>query len=480
MHSHFRVVLGTVGAIAALMIAILGFHLGGTGALKFGVYSPLLGAFTGGTLILVSTTIPFGWKEKAEPWLGREQIAWMLIGGGCIAWGIGECFWRYYVAHGDAPFPSLADFGYSSFAPLVFWGLLWQPSTKTSHRQIFLLLDSLIAMGALLSIGWFFLLGPLAQTPAESLLAKFLSLYYPTTDIALLSYITFLLLRGHDRIYLARARRISLIVIGVGLGIYAISDFFFNILQNMGQPVDGIWIDLGWPLGIMTMGIAAYLRRFLPSSTPASDQELQETETIRLRSGPAQAVPYLLLAVLFILLAFNVFSTDAVQQSIRPVLIVATLAVVSLVIIRQIVTIRENERLMVEQVATLKKLEMVYQGIEKSKTELEAGVTLLKEVQTRLANGDVRARASMMSGDLWPLANGLNLMADRMMRSEQQQRYAQKAIKALGDLNMALEQRDSKTRFVLPASCLDAPPEVQHLLVVMGLKATPGTPPLRR
>jgi len=462
------------------MIALLGFHIGGEGAVKVGVYSPLLGAFIGGTMILISAGLPFGFGEKAEPWLGREQMAWLLTGAGCIAWGIGECFWRYYVAHGESPFPSLADFGYSSFAPLVFLGLLLQPSSKTAQKRVFLLLDSLISMGALLSIGWFFLLGPLAQTPAESTLAKFLSLYYPTTDIALLSYITFLLLRGHDPVYQSNARRISLIIVGFGLGIYAISDFLFNILENIGQPVEGVWIGLGWPLGIMTIGIAAYLRRFLPASASANDQEQHEAEFIKPSSGLAQAVPYLLLGVLFIVLVFNVLSSDAVQQYIRPVLIVATLAVVSLVIVRQIVTIRENQRLMREQVMTLRKLELVYQEMEKRKTELEAGVGHLKEVQTRLANGDVRARASIMSGDLWPLANGLNLMADRMMRSEQQQRYSQKTIQALSDLSSALEQRESWGRFVLPASCMDASPELHHLLVVMGIKATSGNPPPRR
>jgi hypothetical protein len=297
----------------------------------------------------------------------------------------------------------------------------------------------------------------------------------------LLSCVIFLLLRGHDRVYLARARRVSLLVVGLGLSVYAASDFVFNVLVNMGLPVEGIWIDLGWPLGIMTIGVAAYLRRFLPASTAGSDEEKQEVRRTRqLSFGPAQAVPYLLLALLFLVLAINVFSSDKTQQDIRPVLIVATLLVVGLVIVRQVVTIRENERLMQEQVAIHKQLEQVYQDISRRKAELETGVTHLKDVQTRLANGDVRARASIINGDLWPLANGLNLMADRMMRSEQRQKYAQKAIKALGDLSLALEQRGNRIPFVLPASCLDAPPELHHLLRVMGLKPASRTPPLQR
>jgi len=144
-------------------------------------------------------------------------------------WGIGECFWRYFLALGQNPFPSIADLGYSSFPVLVFLGLLLQPSSGTGHRRSLVLLDSLISMGAILAIAWFLLLGALAQAPGEANLAKFLGLYYPTTDMALLSCVVFLLLRGQGGAYQATARRISLLVIGGGLCIFATSDFLFNV-----------------------------------------------------------------------------------------------------------------------------------------------------------------------------------------------------------------------------------------------------------
>ena len=104
----------------------------------------------------------------------------------------------------------------------------------------------------------------------------------------------------------------------------------------------------------------------------------------------------------------------------------------------------------------------MHQDVEKRKGELEEGVSHLKEIQTRLAHGDVRARAQIMSGDLWPLATGLKSMADRMMRSEHNQKYAQKLIRAVGDLSVALEGRGNNSRsfFLLPVSkfqsCIDS------------------------
>jgi hypothetical protein len=93
MRSHLRAIIGSVVGVGVLMIFILGFHLGGDGILKVGLYSQLLGAFIGGTLALLSANIRFQPEETAVPWLGRERLAWTFIGCGCILWGIGECFW---------------------------------------------------------------------------------------------------------------------------------------------------------------------------------------------------------------------------------------------------------------------------------------------------------------------------------------------------------------------------------------------------
>jgi hypothetical protein len=475
MPAHSRVVLGSVIGVGVLMIFLLGFHVGVEGPLAIGNFSPLLGAFIGGTLVLVCVNRPIRQKEDVEPWPGRERLAWILIGCGCIAWGIGESFWRYYEAIGQNPFPSLADLGYSSFPPLVFAGLLLQPSSRSGQRHTFLLLDSLVAMGALLSIAWFLLLGSLAQTPAESLLAKVLGLYYPTADIALVSCIVFLLLRGSGDSYQASARRISLFVIILGLCLFAFSDFLFNVQNNIGTYVEGTWVDLGWPLGMMTLGVAAYLRRFLPATSDEALEQQLKQRTQQLRFGPAQALPYLPLVVLFCILVYNVLSPANTQQSIRPVLVVATMIVVALVLARQILTMLDNMRLVRKQIATLQELEGINKSIAERNATLEAGVTHLKDIQTRLANGDVRARAYIMNGELWPLAIGLNLMADRMMRSERNQTDAQKVARAVVDFSQALERRRSGIPVVLPASCLHVP-EIHRLLLALDMKPAPETP----
>ncbi|MBV9256622.1 MAG: hypothetical protein JO215_01245 [Ktedonobacteraceae bacterium] len=473
MRSHSRVVLGLVIGIGTLMILILGFHVGGTELFAVGNFSPLVGALIGGALILICVNLPQHQTENGGSWLTQERLAWGLIGCGCIAWAIGESFWRYYRALGQNPFPSLADFGYASFPPLVLAGLILQPSVRNDQRREFVLLDSLIATGALLSIAWFLLLGPLAQTPVESMFAKALGLYYPTMDTLLLSCTVFLLLRESDDASSASARRISLLIAGIGLWVFASSDFIFNVQENLGTYMEGTWIDLGWPLGMMAMGVAAYLRRFLPVSPAKSFEQVLKRRTRLLPFGPAQALPYLLLVVLLCVMTFNVLSSNSIQQSIRPVLVGATMIVVGLVLARQLFTLRDNAQLVLKQTATLQELGRVNQSIVERNALLEAGITHLKEIQTRLANGDVRARARLMDGELWPLATCLNLMADRMMRLERSQSYAQQIAKAVEDLNQVLEHKRNEMPMVIPASCLHLP-ELHHLLLALGMKSPSG------
>ena len=155
MRSQARTLMKGVVWVAAAMVVIVVLHLGGPFALRLGQFSPLLGAFIGGTLVLASVFTPMSSREDAEPWTGHEQMAWTLIGFGIILWGLGETFWRYYISIGQSPFPSVADIGYSSFPPLVFIGLLLQPSPGSGSRRILLLMDSLISMGSILAIAWY-------------------------------------------------------------------------------------------------------------------------------------------------------------------------------------------------------------------------------------------------------------------------------------------------------------------------------------
>lgn len=466
-------VVKVVGWIAAAMIVIVVFHLGGAFAHRVGQFSPLTGAFIGGSLTLVSVLWPMRKRENVEPWVKSEQIAWVLIGCGVLMWGFGESFWRYYISIGQQPFPSTADIGYSSFPPLMFLGLMLMPSPGAGSRRLLLALDSLIAMGSILAIAWYLLLGSLAQMPGEANLAKFLGLYYPVADMALLSCVVFLVLRGQGRTYLATARRAGLLAIGLGLCFFVFSDFVFNVQNNAGTYVEATWIDLGWPLGMMTIGVAAYLRRFLPATPVEVIEERMDRLAQHNGFGFSRYVPYLLLSLLFIALTANVLSTDSGQVAIRPVLLFATMGVVALVVARQLLTLLDNARLTARQAEALEDLERANrriaeqsQHIAEHNEELERGILHLKHIQAQLANGNLQARAELTGGALLPLAGSLNLMAERLMRLGQATAYTRRLLRSLSELSQTIEHTPVGVTLGVPASCHEFV-EINRLLVAL-------------
>ncbi|HET8841846.1 MAG TPA: hypothetical protein VFN35_10280, partial [Ktedonobacteraceae bacterium] len=463
-------------------------HLGGAVSLRVGQFAPLIGAFIGGTMVLLSVFSSIRRGENAEPWIGREKLGWMLIGLGIVVWGIGDSIWRYYISIDQAPFPSSADIAYSLFPLLIFTGLLLQPPAESGGKRVLVVMDSLISMGSILAIAWYLLLGSLAQAPGEADLAKFLGLYYPISDTALLSCIIFLLLRGQGHTYHATARRTGLLLVGLGLCFFVTSDFIFNIQNNAGTYVEATWIDMGWPLGMMTMGVAALFRRFTPATPSYVIEERVERNQLRNLFSPTQLVPYILLSLLMLALALNIISGDPNQLAIRPVLFFATIGVVALVVARQIFTLWENSQLARQQAEALVNLSRANQRVAEQaqeiadhNAELERGIIHLKDTQAQLANGNLKARASLSSGMLLPLAGSLNLMAERLMRLGQMNVYTQRLMRALSDFCLAMERSPAGAPLVIPASCNEFT-EINRIILSIqskgGLVALPATNPL--
>ena len=458
------------------MVGIVVLHLGGVFALRVGQFAPVVGAFIGGILAFGSASVRRNSHEKTEAWIGFEQLSWLLIGLGIIMWGVGDSFWRYYVSIGQAPFPSIADAGYTVFPLFAFVGLLLLPRPGAQTKRLVLLMDSLIAMGSLFALSWYFLLGTLAQAPGEASLGKFLGLYYPAADTALISCIIFLLLRGQGRVYQSTARRMSLLLVGLGLCFFVTSDFLFNVQNNAGTYVEATWVDLGWPLGMLTIGIAAYLRRFLPATPEHIIQERMEQGTNENSFGPSQFVPYALLVLLFLALSLDILTNNPAQQALRPVLLFATLGVVVLVIARQVFTIWENKQLAQQQTEALEHLERANRRIEEQahqlndyNVELERGIEHLKDVQAHIANGHLKARANLTHGALLPLAASLNLMAERLARLGQNNTYAIRLTQGLAELSRAFERHMRGEPFVIPESCAELL-EINRLLVAMRMR----------
>jgi hypothetical protein len=414
-------------------------------------------------------------RSDMEPWIGKGRLSWTLIGCGLFLWALGDSFWQYTIASsGHSQYPSLADIGFASSGLVMLCGLIVLPSARQSARQwLFLILDSFIITGSLFALAWYIIVGLLVQRDTNDLV-KIFSLFYPTIDVLLLSFVAFLLMRGRSQIYQAIARWVSLWLLCLGLCCIAIADFNFNIQQGLAvSSLD--FLDIGWPIGMLTIALGAYLRCAIPASSPLLVEQCIRTTCKRKFSGLVRSFPYILLAVHFIVLSANVLSDSSLQIKLRPVLLAVTLIVITLVMVRQAITSYDNavlarrQAIALEELARIKRqIELQAKAMEKKNAEILFGIEHLKGVQARLANGNWWVRSTLTGGDLLPLSTSLNLMADRLQHLVAAEENAQSLWVALSDLVVALVRHHAGGPLVVSASTSEIP-QIRYLLSMLAL-----------
>ncbi|MDH3398928.1 MAG: hypothetical protein OEM81_14015, partial [Acidimicrobiia bacterium] len=130
---------------------------------------------------------------------GRSRVAWLVIGAGVLAWGIGEIVWVYYEAilEVEVPYPGWADFFYIAGYPLVFVGMLLLPHVKPRRlERIRLLMDALAGSIAVGAIMWVAYLGDqIYLDPEIGFLEQFINIMYPLGDLFLLIGLMILAMR---------------------------------------------------------------------------------------------------------------------------------------------------------------------------------------------------------------------------------------------------------------------------------------------
>jgi hypothetical protein len=348
---------------------------------------------------------------------GRVRQAWVWIAVAFACNLIAELIYGYLVIvqHQADPFPTLADAFYLLFYPLMAIGVVLLPTAPMSGLHRFLLaLDALIVAAALLSVSWFFLLGPTFFQGADTPLNLAISLAYPAGDLALMVALYVLALRGFD----SRYRPVYWwLLAGMIVSIVADSAYTYLGLQN-AYSSGTVWLDPLWPAGAFLMGLAPLyqLSRFsrsgatlarLPSLRERGEAESASPSFVRL------LLPYLPVAALFVLLWLG--QRSDIDARLLPLLDALAAVVVGLIIVRQVMTLYQNVQLTRQQAGSLGMLEDANARIAGHAHELEEALQHLNAVQARIAQGDFSARVPVLSGGLlYPVTSMLNRMLDRV------------------------------------------------------------------
>jgi len=315
------------GAHASLPLLVLG-----CAAVFLGAYAVLLAAGFSDELTILPYHVPalvsLAILARVTPaTAGRERLGLLLLAGTILCWDAADWVFSAYLAFAghEPPFPGIAD-------PLYYVGYLFAlgavPLLAVSGRQRLdarWLLDAAVTMVVATALAWQFLIVPQLGNDGASDIAAATAIGYPVLDLGLL-IIMASAFYGAGGWMSPRSAALSgcLLLFVATDGAYAA-----RLVHAEAEPLSE-WMDLGWLAVNWGLGLAVLL-----PSTPPWRADSNPTSVF------GAALPYLLATPLVGVL----IATAATGNRPPALLSVASVATLGLLLSRQVLTIRDNDRM---------------------------------------------------------------------------------------------------------------------------------------
>ena len=198
---------------------------------------------------------------------GRVTIAWSLIGGGVLFWGIGEAIWMAQLQAGEIPYPGLADIFYVAGYPLIFAGVVLLPYLRPGRfERIRLTIDVIagtLSLAVVMWVGYLFDIVGVGSTTAETSL----NLLYPFGDVLLVTALMVLAMRRSEQWIDLR-----IFLLAGGVAFTTVADVIFSLQVAAETYVDWSWLDGMWLFSYSLIALAAW---FVTKPTVPHGQDYQ-------------------------------------------------------------------------------------------------------------------------------------------------------------------------------------------------------------
>jgi len=252
-----------------------------------------------------------------------ERLAWSLVAAALLSWTLGEIYYTT-VLHGDhaVPVPSPADIGYLGVYPLAFAGLILLLRERTGHVSPTIWVDGVIAALVVGALAAAVVFEAVLNTVGGRPISIATNLAYPLCDMLLLLIVVtaYALRRWRpDR---------SAMLLGGGIICFWAADSIYLVAtaQSSGYTEAGALEVIGW-IGFILVALAAW-----EPSRPARSEE--DVPNIAIPIGFATAG-----------LALLIYAT---VDHVNPLAVALAGAAILAVIVRLIITFRENVRMLRE------------------------------------------------------------------------------------------------------------------------------------
>src|SRR5215218_4030524 len=315
-----------------------------------------------------------------------QRWAPVLLGLGIISWVLGQMLFTFYewALRQPPPLPSLADVGYLSVYPFFLLGILLLPGRPVpvaSRTRI--ALDGLMIMTAAVTFSWYFVLGPVMQQGNETTLAKAVSTAYPLADIVLIACLVILASRPEEQ---TLRPAVHLLALGLTLIVVADSNFAYWSLHD--AYATGTLPDVGWSLGYMLVALGAFAARLAPSEEETTSSEPGDTpstvSTLTEQRVWTSLLPYVLVPAVGVLVVYA-WRTSAGGSSLATGVYIGGAVLISLMLLRQPLTIVENARL-------YNRLQRTHRQVEQKEEEVRQ---LNRDLEQRVAERTEQLKSAM-------------------------------------------------------------------------------------
>jgi PAS domain S-box-containing protein len=293
-------------------------------------------------LFSLSMTI-LAWRASRHPNLDiRKRRAWRILSVAFLMYLIGNLLWGYYeLILGADLAVSWADVAYLLYYPICLAGLLSFPLGRAGRSRFTFSLDTgTVMLGAAIVI-WYLVLRPVAMAEHASSLETLVTLAYPTSNLVLLFGVIAVLLRRPPK-----NARVALRILTLAIFCDAVADAGYSYQTLENSYFGGQWPDCFYMLGFLLMAISAQyqIRNVSRNKTTVDNPEAEKS--------PFSWLPYAAVGIAYALLLYVAFRFQRVHGN-EPIvwLVLGAFLITALVVVRQIVALRENSRLLAEKAA---------------------------------------------------------------------------------------------------------------------------------
>lgn len=324
------------GVLLAGLVTVLFLHSDGVGvALTVNDVAKVVSGLAAAVALAVRA-------RRSRP---RTRPMWALMSVGVLCATSGDVLWSIdtLLLNKPLPFLLIADIGYLIFPILTGIGLLFHPSQpQSTGSALRMVTDAVLIFSSLLTLSWLTSLGAVVRTGTGSSLALVAALAFPVTDVVLLTIVIMTFIRTGIQ------RQKQLTLTGLALVFQALADSAFIYHSAFAYLPAQSGHATGHPLDYAF--VAARLLLALAAITPAP-APLTPARSTAYASGLACIIPYLfcgagLVAAALALLAYQ--RRTGLTNSAVLVPVGTATVLVSALVLRQLVTISENNRLLAD------------------------------------------------------------------------------------------------------------------------------------